>query len=74
MKIQRKNSNPQSVSHMDIPVGELFNGTIGDYTNEIFLMAYDHRVILMSNPEKTWTLTNLRVDDYYPVRGTLVIE
>jgi hypothetical protein len=58
-----------------IPIGTVFNGSIGDYKNyTIFLRTYSC-IVSLNDPKGTWDrLETLEIYNYQPLKVRLVIE
>jgi hypothetical protein len=70
VSISSLGSVSECVSSLDVPNGTYFIGTIpqgSDSVTGLFVCAYDHRLILLNNPQRTWsgntTINDFRVVD-----------
>jgi len=64
---------PRLVQVCDIPQGQVFTGTISDYSDSVFLKSYSS-VISLSDPMHEWSgHTTLKVSNYIPRDAKVVL-
>jgi hypothetical protein len=76
MKIIRKDKPilPKTVDMNEIPIGEIFSGSINTYPNGLFLRAY-RTIISLDKPDHIWyDRDDLQVVNYIEVDAELIIR
>ena len=60
----------------NIPMGQYFFGTIGEFKNKLFVRMWDTEgigLILLEDPSRTWRFTiNMIIENYIPINKVTI--